>query len=273
MVRRFFPGAHVAVDADIDQPVAGLRRHQEVVDPKAPVLLPGPGLVVPEGVLPGLVGHRSQRVGQPEAQQGLKGLAGGRAEQGVIDPGRGVVDVPGVRNDVEVACEDQWLLGFKSFPRILKKPRHPIEFVGIFIGIRRVSIGQIKTRDPHHAVLQGDDTLEEAGVGVLVVAGESRLGFVERQLRQQRYTVEGFLSVGDDVVAERLDSSSLGKASSVHLISCRQTMSGEHSFSQVRRCSSRCRIELTFHVAMRMRGTWIVTTHFQRMAYHVSRGL
>src|SRR5581483_1759382 len=47
--------------------------------------------------------------------------------------------------------------------------------------------------------------------------------------------------------------SSRGKASSVHLISCRQTMSGSHSFSQARRCSIRCLIELTFQVAMRMR--------------------
>ena len=40
---------------------------------------------------------------------------------------------------------------------------------------------------------------------VLVVAGKARLGFVERQLRQQRDAVEGLLAVGDDVVAERLD--------------------------------------------------------------------
>src|SRR6266481_3840568 len=80
VVRRFFPGAHIAVDADIDQPVAGLRRQQQMVDPQAPVLLPGPGLVVPEGVLAGLVGHRSQGIGQPEAQERLEGLSGGRAE-------------------------------------------------------------------------------------------------------------------------------------------------------------------------------------------------
>jgi hypothetical protein len=42
-------------------------------------------------------------------------------------------------------------------------------------------------------------------VGVLVVAGEARLGFLERQLRQQGDAVEGLLAVGNDVVAERLD--------------------------------------------------------------------
>ena len=42
-------------------------------------------------------------------------------------------------------------------------------------------------------------------MGVLVVAGEARFGFLERQLRQQGDAVKGLLAVGDDVVAERLD--------------------------------------------------------------------
>src|SRR2546425_12770909 len=59
VVRRLLPGAHVTVHADIGQAVAGLRRQQEVVDPDTPVLLPGAGLVVPERVLAGRVGHRT----------------------------------------------------------------------------------------------------------------------------------------------------------------------------------------------------------------------
>src|SRR5215211_4282111 len=75
----------------------------------------------------------------------------------------------------------------------------------------------------------------------------------------------------------------------MHLISCRQTMSGEHSLSQVRRWSIRCRTELTFHVAIRMQGgpragaypgnpgfscsdEELVTTHFPAVAYHVQEG-
>src|ERR1700733_3723427 len=46
---------------------------------------------------------------------------------------------------------------------------------------------------------------------------------------------------------------SRGNASSTHLISCRQTMSGAQSFSQTTRWSSRWRTELTFQVAMRMK--------------------
>src|SRR5882757_8422744 len=60
-----------------------------------------------------------------------------------------------------------------------------------------------------------------------------------------------------------------GNASSTHLISCRQTISGEHSFSQLTRCSIRCRIELTFHVAMRMQMTGLKPHYFTLVAYHV----
>jgi len=58
--------------------------------------------------------------------------------------------------------------------------------------------------------------------------------------------------VGDDVVAERLDLKARERLVDAFDF-CRQTMSGEHSFSQASRGSSRCRIELTFQVAMRMR--------------------
>src|SRR5215831_4287772 len=45
---------------------------------------------------------------------------------------------------------------------------------------------------------------------------------------------------------------SRGKASSTHLVSCKQTMSGCRSASQAVRLSIRCLIELTFHVAICM---------------------
>src|SRR6185369_8174475 len=76
VVGRLLPGAHIAVDADIGQAVAGLRREQEVVDPDAPVLLPGARLVVPERVEVWLVSYRAQRVRQPKAEQRVEGLPG-----------------------------------------------------------------------------------------------------------------------------------------------------------------------------------------------------
>ena len=42
--------------------------------------------------------------------------------------------------------------------RILEKPRHPFEFVGIFFGCRRIAVGQIEARDPQRAALGVDTT-------------------------------------------------------------------------------------------------------------------
>ncbi len=120
MIGRLLPGAHVGIDADIDQSVAGLRRHQQVIGAQAPILLPGAGLIVPEGVLARRVGDGAERSGEAEAEQRLKAFARRRAEEGVMDPGWRVVDVSGGRDDVKVACEDQRLFRFKSLPRLLK---------------------------------------------------------------------------------------------------------------------------------------------------------
>ena len=154
---------------------------------------------------PGRVVDRAQRVGQAKAEQGLKTLARRGAKQGVVDPGGGIVDVLGRRDDVEVAGQDQRLLGLQSLLRILKKPRHPFELVGIFVAVGGIAIGQIKAGDAQHAALQRHHAFEEARMRIFVIAGKPGLGLVERQLRQQRHAVEGLLAVGDDVVAERFD--------------------------------------------------------------------
>ena len=64
----------------------------------------------------GRVGDRAQRVGQPEAEQRLEALAGLRAEQRVVDPGGGIMDVRRRRNDVEVAGQHQRLFRLKPLP-------------------------------------------------------------------------------------------------------------------------------------------------------------
>ena len=95
MVGRLFPGPDIAVDPDPEEAVAGLRRQQQVIDANPVVFLPRAGLIVPERVLPGGVGDRPQRVGQPEAEQGLKAFLVAGKEQGVVDPGRRIMDIPG----------------------------------------------------------------------------------------------------------------------------------------------------------------------------------
>ena len=100
------------VDAGADQPVGGLRRQQHVVDADAVVLLPGAGLIVPEGVEAGSSVERAHGIGQAEMGQRAEVLARLRQEQRVVDPGGRVRSV-GRRDDVVIARQDQWLLQLK----------------------------------------------------------------------------------------------------------------------------------------------------------------
>src|SRR5216684_9382784 len=118
-----------------------------MIDPQSPVLLPGAGLVIPERVLAGRIVDRAQRVGEAKAQQRLKTFAGGWAKQRVLGPGRRIMDVLGPWDDVEVASQHQRLLGLEPLLRILKKPGHPSELVGVFVRAYRVAVGQIETGD------------------------------------------------------------------------------------------------------------------------------
>jgi hypothetical protein len=45
----------------------------------------------------------------------------------------------------------------------------------IFLGVRRIAVGQIDARDPHRAVRRRDHRLDEARVIVFVVAGQPLL--------------------------------------------------------------------------------------------------
>ena len=66
MVRGLLPAANVAVDDHAGQAVGGLRREQQVVDADAVVPLPGPGLIVPEGVAAGAPSAAMIGVGQAQ---------------------------------------------------------------------------------------------------------------------------------------------------------------------------------------------------------------
>ena len=94
VVRGPLPGADMLVDASGGEPIGRLRRQQQMVDPDAPVLLPGAGLVVPKGVEAGLVGDRAQRIGQAEAERAWKfrGSAAGTRRRG---PGLAILESGG----------------------------------------------------------------------------------------------------------------------------------------------------------------------------------
>src|SRR6185503_6683701 len=69
VVGRLLPAAGELVDAGSVEAVGRLRRHQDMVDADAMVLLPGAGLVVPEGVDAGLRVAGAHRVGEAQVDE------------------------------------------------------------------------------------------------------------------------------------------------------------------------------------------------------------
>ena len=181
VVGRLFPSTDMPIDGRADEPVGGLRRQQDMVDADAVVLLPGAGLIVPEGVEVGAVAAGAHRVGQPEIDERPKSFPGLRQEQRVAYPGGRIA---GIGRRSESHCSrppGQRLLQRQAFARIVNKPVHPFDLVWIFVGVRRVAIGQIDRGDPHHAVLRRDDRLQEAGLLVAIVARQPGVDLVERE--------------------------------------------------------------------------------------------
>ena len=105
--------------------VGGLRRQQQVVDADAVVLLPGAGLVVPERVGAGRIGGGAHGFRETEIDQTPEGLPRLRLEQRVAQPVLRVLGVDRLRNDVEVAGQNQRLLQFEPLLRPALQPRHP----------------------------------------------------------------------------------------------------------------------------------------------------
>ena len=64
-----------------------------MVDAQAVVLLPGPGLIIPEGIAPGFRMTGPEGVDVSQMKNGPKGAAAFRAAQRVVLPGCRVIDV------------------------------------------------------------------------------------------------------------------------------------------------------------------------------------
>src|SRR5947208_12290867 len=93
VVGRFFPAAHVLVDACADQPIGGLRREEKMVDADPVILLPGARLVVPKRVGARAVASGADRVEQSEVVEGAEFLPGARQKYRVVDPPLGLAGV------------------------------------------------------------------------------------------------------------------------------------------------------------------------------------
>ena len=123
MVGRFVAPAHFLVYRNRLQPIGRLRRQKQMVDANAVVLLPRARLIIPERVEAARVGRRAQRVDQAERQELSKPPTRLGQEQRVADPVFWMGGVARLRNDVEIAGENERLLVSDELLRVADEPR------------------------------------------------------------------------------------------------------------------------------------------------------
>ncbi len=167
-------------------------------------LLPCAGLIIPERVQAPGVGRRSQGVGQPERHEFAEFHPRLGQEQRVVDPLFRMGRVARLRNDVEIAGQDQRLFVLHELARMGDEPLHEHELVWVFLRTGRIAVRQIDARHPHDAVAGRDDRFEVTGLGVVLVPRQSARD-LERPFGENGDAVERLLAVGLDVIAEFLD--------------------------------------------------------------------
>ncbi len=135
------------------------------------------------------------------AERAERGAALG-LEQRIVAPGVGPLRVRGLRNDVEVAGEDDGHLGSEERGGVRREPLHPGELVGEFLAPDGIAVGQVDGRHARREAARRDACLDVARLGIPVVAGKPAPHVLERMQSQERDAVEALLSVRCDVVAE-----------------------------------------------------------------------
>src|SRR5260370_843115 len=86
--------------------IVGMRRQQEVVDPRPLVAVPAARMIVPEGIALRFAMKGAVGVAEPQMKQRAESRAGLDAAQRVIPPGDRVVDILVRRADVVIPGQD-----------------------------------------------------------------------------------------------------------------------------------------------------------------------
>src|SRR5690606_34930677 len=101
------------------------------------------------------------------------------------------------RRDVEVSDPDQAVGGRKTFIHPRLKSRIPRQLVGELVAANLAALGYVGVDHPSRAPTASN----QAGLRIRLIAGQVAKHLVRRILRDERYAVEGGLSVGLDMPA------------------------------------------------------------------------
>jgi len=122
-----------------------------MIDADAPVLLPGAGLIIPEGVFlhPAVTRHEGVRVAK--VLQLAETLPRGRIGERVFGPCTRVPAILVAWDAVIVASQHDGLFRFQKGGGAFDQPVHPAQLVFVLVAGTRIAVWQIDGRDAHRA--------------------------------------------------------------------------------------------------------------------------
>ena len=106
------------------------------------------------------------------------------AEQGVLGPASGVVDIARRRDNVVVTGQHHRLFRCQQARRILAKPYHPGQLVRIFFAVDRIAVWQVDRGDSDPVSASIDPGLDIACLLVRLVAGQALDNILQGKARE-----------------------------------------------------------------------------------------
>ena len=173
MIARVFAAAHLAVDAGCGKALRQWRAEQKMIDAQTGIASEGIPEILPERVDPLARVQRPQRISPALLDKAAIGIPHLGAEQRVIDPAFGRVDVEIGGHDVVIAGEHDRLAGREQAPGMVRQPVEPAQLVIELRSRRGIAVRQIQASDDHAV----DRRLDVAAVRVVGVARQAPADF------------------------------------------------------------------------------------------------
>src|SRR5207249_4474294 len=158
----------VAVDLDGEAARSERGRQQDVVDPEPPAAVKSTGAVIPPGEETALLAVEPERVTEPPGDEIAEGRALRVAEHDLAAPLLRVPDVAVLGGDVEVAAQDERLVGLGGGFEEGAEAAIPVELVGVLV---RADLLAVRPVDAHD-LEAGHARHQQAPLGAVALVGE-----------------------------------------------------------------------------------------------------
>ena len=192
----------------------------DVIDPPAPVPLPGPAAVVPPAPVAAVGLEHPERIVQSLAEHGLQGLPLRFTGHDAAGLPLWFGQIPILRPDIEVAHHAEGIALFGLRGQVPAQAAQPLQLVGVLVAAQGTAVRHIQIEHPHPFDHGADHPLLVVEPLRLLIprqqGTESDLHILQRQAAEDRHAVVGLLAADRARVAQ-IQEGLVGIQGVVHL--------------------------------------------------------